>query len=354
MRLRQLDPHIGAAAVLAPARGGPPTMRARYCVDDRQAEASAASRARPVAAREALECVPVQAPGRTRGRGRARAAARRRPMARRRARPDPLRGEARCPRGSRAPAPRAGDPRAAPGRRPERPAALGPASAARDSKRRAVDSRSSAVSSRSGRTGSLPSSARASTSRSSASCTSRSLSPAADATASRSSSAVRPSRRASSSSALSSASGVRSSWLALATKPRSRSADLSSRSSISLSVPPSFASSSPAGGTGRRRAAAQARDLRGLVAHRAHGPQRGGGQPVAGQRGEQQGDRPAGEQDRSQRRQRLFAVLAGGANHDHSAVRGPGEQAHALVEPGHGVAVHEQRAAAWRARARPP
>ena len=68
----------------------------------------------------------------------------------------------------------------------------------------------------------------------------------------------RPSRSASSSSARSSASGVRSSWLALATKPRSRSAQRSSRSSISFSVPPRRASSSrpPApAGAARSRAA---------------------------------------------------------------------------------------------------
>ena len=45
---------------------------------------------------------------------------------------------------------------------------------------------------------------------------------------------------------------MRSSWLALDTNARSRSAERSSRSSISLSVPPSSASSSRPGGTGSR------------------------------------------------------------------------------------------------------
>ena len=127
-----------------------------------------------------------------------------------------------------------------------------PSSSARAPKRSRTFSTTSTRSVGSGRSASVPCSARARTSRSSAIRDRRSVSSAAERIEFSNSWVVRDRRSASSSSARSVVSGVRSSWLASATKRRSRSSPSSSRASISLSVRPSRDTSSSAGGTGRR------------------------------------------------------------------------------------------------------
>ena len=143
---------------------------------------------------------------------------------------------------------------------------------------------------------------------------------------------------------------MRSSWLALATKPRSRSAERSSRAEHLVQGPAELGELVAAGRHGQPPAAPEAGDLGGLAAHGGHRAQGRRGHPVGGERREQQRDRAAHEQHRGQRRQRLLAVLAGRADHDDHVAGGPREQAHALVEAGHGVAVDEDGATP-RARA---
>jgi len=109
-----------------------------------------------------------------------------------------------------------------------------PSDCARDWKRPATVSRTSATSTGSRRSGTRPCSARARSSRSSAIRERRSVSSAALRIAASSSSVVRDRLSASSSSVLISASGVLSSWLASATKRRSRARPSPMRLSISF------------------------------------------------------------------------------------------------------------------------
>ena len=166
------------------------------------------------------------------------------------------------------------------------------------------------------RSGSSPRSVWAIVSRSSESWVSRSVSSAAEASAARSSSGERPFASASSSSVRRIASGVRSSWLASATKARSCSSASPSRSSISFSVVPSRATSS----SGRRHRQALVglggRDLRRPRAHRLDRLQRRRGHAVGGERGEQQRDRPADQQQLREVGERLVARLGRGADDD--------------------------------------
>ena len=166
------------------------------------------------------------------------------------------------------------------------------------------------------RSGSSPRSVWAIVSRSSESWVSRSVSSAAEASAARSSCGERPAARASSSSVRRIASGVRSSWLASATKARSCSSASPRRSSISFSVLPSRATSSSLGGTRQALVGLGGRDLRRPRAHRLDRLQRRGGDPVGRERGEQQGDRPADQQQLGEVGERLVARLGRGADDD--------------------------------------
>ena len=244
-----------------------------------------------------------------------------RPRAARRPSPRPRRASRRSRSGCRAPARAAGGRRGARGRRAPRPEHRGPACGSARRRRRAARApRTVSILS-----GSVPRSDRASTSRSSARRLRRSVSSVAERSAPRNSSAVRSRRSASSSSVFRLASGVRSSWLASATKPRSRSMAASSRASIALSVSPSRPISSSAGGSGSRSPGLSSLIAGGLPAHRLDGPQRGGGDRVAGERRERERDRQPEAEQQAQGGERLLVVVGRLADHERWAVHRHGE-----------------------------
>ena len=192
-----------------------------------------------------------------------------------------------------------------------------------------------------GRTGSSPSLVRATISRSSASCARWSHSSTDAISASRTCGSCPPARSAPSSSALMTATGVRSSWLASATKRRSRSNERPRRSSISLSVSPSRRISSCAAGSGSRSSARLSETSLRAPAHRLDRAQPGGGQRVAEQGRDEDGDGTAEGERRHEVAQRLVAVVERLADRDDLRVAaGLRQHARRPLDAGH-AALHE-------------
>ena len=237
-------------------------------------------------------------------------------------------GAARCRRGCRRPALRAVGRHGARGR-PRHPSrSRRPASSARDRKRSAMPSRSSAAATGSRRTGSSPPSARASTSRSSASRESRSVSSAADRTR-----LVQLLR-----SALAAKGEVE-----LCAEHRERRPQLVARigdeAALSLECRLQTGEhrvqrlAEPAQLVFRRRQRQPpARLGRGhrlrLAPHRVDRPQRRGGEEVAAHRREQEGERPHDQQLRQQAAQRVLRILERDADREDATPCRPGSRAH--------------------------
>ena len=132
-------------------------------------------------------------------------------------------------------------------------------------------------------------------------------------------------------------SGVRSSWLASATNARSRRAGMGhprEHRVQGLAQPADLVAR-----LGQRQAGVGigGGDRRRPAAHRLDGPQRAGGQRVAGERRERQRERPADQQRAREDVERVLALGQVGADHDHAPGGADrlGEHAQALATVAH-------------------